>query len=223
VKGVQQDQRDFAEFYASTRDDCLRVVLLTTGDRPLAEDLVAEAYTRAWLAWRKVRGMDQPRAWVVRTALNTRISWWRRRRREVGLGGLEGVSPASHDAAAGSSSLDTDLVAALRRLPARQREVVALRLLLDLDTAATAEALGLAPGTVGSHLHRGLAALRRDLGLDPRTSRASTNHTNHTHHTDRAAHGAGPRTSRTSHLDPHAGRAGLPAGRRAADDQELTS
>jgi len=96
---VQQHQREFAEFYAATRDDCLRVVLMTAGDRLLAEDLVAEAYTRAWLSWRKVRGLDQPRAWVVRTALNTRISWWRRRRREVGLDGqdYEHASPASQD------------------------------------------------------------------------------------------------------------------------------
>jgi hypothetical protein len=65
---VQQHQREFAEFYAATRDDCLRIVLLTAGDRLLAEDLVAEAYTRAWLSWRKVRALDQPRAWVVRTA-----------------------------------------------------------------------------------------------------------------------------------------------------------
>jgi DNA-directed RNA polymerase specialized sigma24 family protein len=54
-------------------------------------------------------------------------------------------------------------VAALRRLPARQREVIALRLLLDLDTATTAETLGMPGGTVASHLSRGLAALRRDL------------------------------------------------------------
>jgi RNA polymerase sigma-70 factor (sigma-E family) len=197
---VQQHQREFAEFYAATRDDCLRVVLLTAGDRLLAEDLVAEAYTRAWLSWRKVRALDQPRAWVVRTALNTRISWWRRRRREVGLDGVDGVSPAGRDAAVESSSLDTDLVAALRRLPVRQREVVALRLLLDLDTAATAEALGLTAGTVGSHLHRGLAALRRDLGLGPCAD-----------HPDPRSRRAGP--------DP---RVGTPAGRRAADDQEFT-
>ncbi len=165
---MQQDQRDFAEFYAATRDDCLRVVLLTARDRLLAEDLVAEAYTRAWLSWRKVRALDQPRAWVVRTALNTRISWWRRRRREVGLDGQDHdhASPASQDGISGSG-LDTDLVAALRRLPARQREVVALRLLLDLDTASTAEALGLADGTVASHLHRALTALRRDLRPHP--------------------------------------------------------
>jgi DNA-directed RNA polymerase specialized sigma24 family protein len=59
VTGGQQHQREFAEFYAATRDDCLRIVLLTAGDRLLAEDLVAEAYTRAWLSWRKVRALHQ--------------------------------------------------------------------------------------------------------------------------------------------------------------------
>jgi RNA polymerase sigma factor (sigma-70 family) len=191
---VQQHQREFAEFYAATRDDCLRIVLLTAGDRLLAEDLVAEAYTRAWLSWRKVRALDQPRAWVVRTALNTRISWWRRHRREVGLNDLESDlaglvsqngthqhSISQHGISQHGISqhgLDTDLVAAVRRLPVRQRQVVALRLLLDLDTASTARAMGLADGTVASHLHRALAALRRDLaGLRPdrtdRTDRAS--------------------------------------------------
>ena len=63
----------------------------------------------------------------------------------------------------------TDLIercemrAALRRLPARQREVITLRLLLDLDTATTARVLGMPEGTVSSHLHRGLAALRREI------------------------------------------------------------
>lgn len=54
-------------------------------------------------------------------------------------------------------------MAALRRLPARQREVVALRLLLDLDTTTTAGMLGMSPGTVATHLHRALAALRREI------------------------------------------------------------
>jgi len=192
---VQQHQREFAEFYAATRDDCLRIVLLTAGDRLLAEDLVAEAYTRAWLSWRKVRALDQPRAWVVRTALNTRISWWRRHRREVGLNDLESdlaglLSQNGHyqhsisqhsigQHGISQHGLDTDLVAAVRRLPVRQRQVVALRLLLDLDTASTARAMGLADGTVASHLHRALAALRRDLaGLRPdRTDR--TDRTSH--------------------------------------------
>ena len=52
---------------------------------------------------------------------------------------------------------------ALMRLPARQRQVVALRLVLDLDTGRTAEVLGIAPGTVMAHLGRAMAALRNDL------------------------------------------------------------
>lgn len=54
-------------------------------------------------------------------------------------------------------------MAALLRLPARQRQVVALRLFLDLDTAGTAQVLGIAPGTVQAHLGRAMAALRGDL------------------------------------------------------------
>jgi DNA-directed RNA polymerase specialized sigma24 family protein len=55
------------------------------------------------------------------------------------------------------------VIAALRRLPTRQREVVVLRVLLDLDTETTARELGVAPGTVMAHLSRAVAALRRDL------------------------------------------------------------
>jgi RNA polymerase sigma-70 factor (sigma-E family) len=155
VVGVEQEPVEFAEFYKSSRDDCLRIVLLNVGDRQLAEDLVAEAYTRAWVAWRKVRGLEVPRAWVVRTALNAHVSWWRRHRREVALGSHDVVVPAGQEAA-----ISGDLLAALRRLPARQREVVTLRLLLDLDTETTARVLGIAPGTVGAHLHKAVTTLR---------------------------------------------------------------
>jgi RNA polymerase sigma-70 factor (sigma-E family) len=159
IKDVEQDRNEFAEFYAAARDDCLRIVLISAGHEQLAEDLVAEAFTRAWMSWRTVRDHPAPRAWVVRTALNTRVSWWRRRRREVALD--------DHDAAAAASrypALDDSLVSALRRLPVRQREVIVLRLLLDLDTATTARVLGISPGTVGAHLHRGVGALRGELG-----------------------------------------------------------
>lgn len=155
---MEQDEREFTDFYTAARDDCLRVVLTVVGDRDLAQDLVAEAFTRAWRAWQAVRQHPAARAWVVRTALNTRVSWWRRRRREVTV--------ASYDDAAVASPhpvLDMYLVTALRRLPVRQREVIALRVLLDLDTATTAETLGIPCGTVASHLSRGLATLRREL------------------------------------------------------------
>jgi RNA polymerase sigma factor (sigma-70 family) len=55
---------------------------------------------------------------------------------------------------------------ALLRLPERQRQVIALRVFLDLDTAQTARALGIAPGTVTAHLARATAALRAELSPD---------------------------------------------------------
>jgi RNA polymerase sigma factor (sigma-70 family) len=148
---VESDRFEFEGFYAAARDHCLRVVPVSVGDRHLADDLVAEAFTRAWASWGKVRGHPAPHAWAVRTALNLHVSWWRRRRREV--------APASQDKAVAASQypgLDSSLVTALRRLPARQRKVIVLRLLLDLDTATTAETLGMPSRTVASLLHGGL-------------------------------------------------------------------
>ncbi|MEW9533924.1 sigma-70 family RNA polymerase sigma factor [Microbispora sp. NPDC049125] len=147
---------EFEEFYRGSRDVCLRAVVAATGDRQLAEDLVAEAFTRAWMSWRKVSLHPSPRAWIVRVALNTRVSWWRRRRNEVALTDREVVEPAE-------AGVDPALLLALRRLPRRQREVVALRVFLDLDTDTVARTLGIAPGTVSAHLSRAVAALRGDL------------------------------------------------------------
>lgn len=156
---MSQEQADFAEFYAGSRDDCLRTVLATVRDVDKAQDLVAEAFARAWASWPRVSRHPAPRAWVVRTALNLSVSSWRRHRRELPLTG--------HDAPAdgvASSLADTELAAVLQRLPARQRQVVALRIFLDLGTAHTAEVLGIAPGTVTAHLTRALMALRAELG-----------------------------------------------------------
>lgn len=73
---------------------------------------------------------------------------------------------------AADSSVDPRIMAALMRLPARQRQVVALRLFLDLDTGRTAEVLGIAPGTVMAHLGRAMAALRSDLEPEPEETRS---------------------------------------------------
>jgi RNA polymerase sigma-70 factor (ECF subfamily) len=64
---VEHEQMDFADFYARTRDNCPRAILVGVGDLALAEDLVAEAYARAWASWRKVSRHPAPAAWVVRT------------------------------------------------------------------------------------------------------------------------------------------------------------
>jgi RNA polymerase sigma-70 factor (sigma-E family) len=159
---VGSQRRDFAEFYRESCDNCLRAVLVTVGDQDTARDLVDEAFARAFASWRTVAKHPAPAAWVVRTALNANISRWRRRRREVPMsdpGLMADPAAAAADAAAGRS-VDPRIMAALLRLPARQRQVVALRLFLDLDTARTAEVLGVAPSTVKAHLARALAALR---------------------------------------------------------------
>ena len=60
-------------------------------------------------------------------------------------------------------AMDAVLLNAVRRLPAREREVVALRVFLDLDTETTAKHLGIAAGTVRAHLSRAMVALRQDM------------------------------------------------------------
>jgi RNA polymerase sigma factor (sigma-70 family) len=159
---VGTERLDFAEFYRISADECLRTVLVSVGDQDTAQELVDEAFARAWASWRTVSRHPAPVAWVVRTALNANISRWRRRRREVSVPDPGAVAdlPAVSEA---SDSLDPRIMAALMRLPARQRQVVALRLVLDLDTGRTAEVLGIAPGTVMAHLGRAMAALRSDL------------------------------------------------------------
>jgi RNA polymerase sigma factor (sigma-70 family) len=154
---------DFAEFYRSAADECLRAVLVSIGDRDTAREVVDEAFARAWASWRTVSKHPAPKAWVVRTALNASISRWRRRRREVSVPDPGRVAdlPAAGGVSAGL--VDPRIMAALKRLPARQRQVVALRLILDLDTAGTAEVLGIAAGTVMAHMGRAMAALRQDL------------------------------------------------------------
>jgi len=87
------------------------------------------------------------------------VSWWRKRRRELSL--VDHDLPASE--AVGDGMVDPSLMAALGRLPARQRQVIALRVFLDLDTRTTAGVLGIAPGTVMAHMSRAVEALRGQL------------------------------------------------------------
>jgi RNA polymerase sigma factor (sigma-70 family) len=159
---VGAQRLDFAQFYSETKDECLFTVLVSVGDRDTAQELVAEAFARAWASWRTVSRHPAPAAWVIRTALNLNISRWRRRRREVSVPDPGSIAdlPATD---VGGSSVDPRIMASLLRLPARQRQVVALRLFLDLDTDHTAQALGIAQGTVQAHLGRAIAALRADL------------------------------------------------------------
>jgi RNA polymerase sigma factor (sigma-70 family) len=160
---VRPQRLDFAEFYRTSADECLRTVLVSVGDQDTARELVDEAFARAWASWRTVSRHPAPVAWVVRTALNANVSRWRRRRREVPMPDPGTIADRPTAGGASDTPIDPRIMAALMRLPARQRQVVALRLILDLDTSRTAEVLGIAPGTVMAHLGRAMAALRDDL------------------------------------------------------------
>jgi RNA polymerase sigma-70 factor (ECF subfamily) len=156
-------EESFAEFYAARRDPCLRALVAGGTDRASAEEAVAEAFARAWAGWPKVSRHPSPSAWVVRTALNHHVSRWRRTRREVAL--TADVVAATAGQAREPAERD-DLLRAVAALPGRQRQVVALRVFLDLDTRQTAEALDLSPGTVTAHLHRAMTSLRATVSPD---------------------------------------------------------
>jgi RNA polymerase sigma factor (sigma-70 family) len=152
---VQGERGSFERFFAATKDDVFRSLLMITRDRSLADDGVAEAFTRALERWPDVSVHPAPKAWVARTALNY-VRSDRRRFRWFG-GGVPDVADREQTPA------DPQLVASVLRLPRRQREVIALRILLDLSEERTGELLGIAPGTVGAHLSKALARLEREL------------------------------------------------------------
>jgi RNA polymerase sigma factor (sigma-70 family) len=155
---------DYEAFYRASKDRCLRAVVATTMDLDRAEDCTAEAFLRALQHWERVRGHPAPEAWVVRTATNVHRDRYRRRLR---LQRLLPVLAVEQPPAPDELDLDDAIVAALRRLSQRQREVLALRVLLGVPARETADALGIAPGSVGTHLHRALAALRLHLPHEP--------------------------------------------------------
>lgn len=168
-EGVTEERpADFAAFYANTKDDVYRTVVLATRRPDRAEDATAEAFARALEHWDEIAAHPNPAAWVVRTALNSFVSGWRRWRREVDFTTDVVAAPDEH------RSLDPFLLRQLWRLPRRQREVVALRVLLDLDTRETAEALGIAEGTVGVHLKRALDTLRQGIASADTFGEAAT-------------------------------------------------
>lgn len=153
---AEPEYDSFAEFYAANRRSVLAALALTLRDRELARDAAAEGMARACQHWSKVRTYRNPSGWAYRVGLNWATSRLRKFRRERPAESAAGsVAPAQ-------TVPNPDLEAALASLPVEQRAVVVLRYFLDWSEAATAEALGIAPGTVKSHLSRALARLRAD-------------------------------------------------------------
>ena len=125
------------------------------GNYAEAEDLVQEAFVRASAAGGRFRRVDNPEAWLRRTAINLHRNRWRK------LSNFNRVRPRLEVPPPDLPGLDDHLtvIESLRQLPDSQREVLALHYLADLPVLEVAELLGVPEGTVKSRLMRGREAL----------------------------------------------------------------
>jgi RNA polymerase sigma-70 factor (ECF subfamily) len=149
----------FAVCYAASFQALVTQLFVYTGDLALAHDLVQEAFCRALPRWEKLSTYDDPVAWVRRVALNLARNRWHRTR--VALRHLRRQRPAYVD---GPNPDRVAAVAALGKLPDRQRRALVLHYLADLTVADIAAQEGVPVGTVKSWLHRGRTALAALLG-----------------------------------------------------------
>jgi RNA polymerase sigma-70 factor (sigma-E family) len=162
VFGLDRDVRDAFEDYVRAQGPRLvRTAYLFTGDLHIAEDVVQNALASVVASWRRLRDVSNLDAYVYRAIVNAGHRW--RRRRWNGEIPFEHLpEPGSED---GRDRVEgrTDMVAALRRLPPRQRAVLVLRYFADLTEHEAAAILGCSVGTVKSQSSRGLAVLRTIL------------------------------------------------------------
>jgi len=164
----QGDEAGFEQFAQRVMPRLLRTAWLLTGDPTRAEDAVQESLIRLFGVWSRVR-RDEPEAYCHRILRNLVVSTWRKERRLVlvpevrdqPVAGAASTDHRSNDHLAGADPGDrVDLVRALQKLPAREREVVVLRHYADLSERTVAELLGVSIGTVKSSASRGLDRLR---------------------------------------------------------------
>ena len=156
---------DFEALYRSARDDVFAYVATLLSDRAAAEDVTALAFERAY---RKQRSLDagrgSQRAWLFGIARNAALDELRRRRRQATLtADPEDVRAVSVDDQAEALLRRAALRTALAKLPARDRELIALKFHGDLDNAELAAVLGVSPSNAGTMLHRAMTKLRETL------------------------------------------------------------
>jgi RNA polymerase sigma-70 factor (ECF subfamily) len=154
----------FADVVAEHLDAVYRYLVYLTGDRAAAEDLAAETFERAFRSWRRFdprRGA--PRTWLCRIAHSAAVDWFRaearRQRREETYTRDESLLEES----VFSEGLSPELEHALRRLTPAEREVVALRVLLELDGPSAARVLGISTTACSTRLSRALQRLEEEM------------------------------------------------------------
>jgi RNA polymerase sigma-70 factor, ECF subfamily len=152
---------DFDHFYSVAARRVVRHAYALTGNIADAQEIAQEAFARAWQRWDSVRDCDSPEAWVRRVATNLATSRFRRDRTARAAAWqlvAREVPEISPDTVA--------LVAALRRLPERQRIVLVLHYLADLPVGQIAAELRSPVGSVKAWLWRGREALAQAMRED---------------------------------------------------------
>ncbi len=159
---------EFLVFARRHRADLLRTaVLLTAGDRHLAEDLTQTTMVALYVNWPACQQANNPAAYVRRCLMNALIDekrrpWRRERTTDEIPDDLAGHLDAAVDDAPADNRTEA-LYAALRELPQKTRAVLVLRYFHDLSVEDTAQALSCPQGTVKSQAARGLSALRERM------------------------------------------------------------
>ena len=154
----------FAGAVEAHLDDVYAYLLYLTGDREAAEDLAADTFEKALRLWRRYDPRRASvRTWLCQIARTTALDHFRaeerRRRRE----GRYAVSAGERDEQVFGEGLSPALEAALARLSAAEREVVALRIVLELDGEAAARVLGISATACSTRLSRALQKLEKEV------------------------------------------------------------
>lgn len=152
----------FEEFARQRLPALLAFATVLTGDPAVAEDLAQEVLIRASSRWIQIGGLDRPDLYVRKMLLNEFLSWRRRSWRLIPVGDAPEPGGGTPDHAV-SYAEHADLLAAIARLPKRQRAVLALRYYEDRSDAEIAELLGCTPSSVRGYASRAFAALRIEL------------------------------------------------------------
>src|SRR5881275_3144758 len=164
ISVVKPNAQDFASVAERHLDDVHAFLVYLTGDRNVAEDLTAETFARALERWRRYdprRG--SARTWLCQLARSTALDHFRseeRRRRREGRYSFEVRQSAE---AAFGEGLSPELEGALTRLSAAEREVLALRVVLELDGESAARVLGISTTACSTRLSRALQKLEREV------------------------------------------------------------
>ena len=155
---------DFEAFCMAQNTALIRMLTLYCGDREVARDLTQETLARAWVHWRRVRGMDRGDLWLRRVALNLAKSHFRHTK--VERSARTRMLRAEERADGPDAAERLAVREALAHLTQRQREAVVLRFMDDLSVEQTALVMGCSAGTVKKLTARALVGLRERIGVD---------------------------------------------------------